>query len=187
MSIFNKIGLWNAWIFMCVFLLQLLIILVLKKSGSQRSHVPDDARRTRFEKYIGNTANILWLLLLGYSIFLPLLPDTFWFYIGLSIYVLGVLLLLFATVSFILRPGDKMIKDGVYQFSRHPMYLATFLICLGTGIASVSYSFIVISILLVLCLHQEALVEERYCLKMYNDVYKEYMKKVPRWIGIPGS
>ena len=100
---------------------------------------------------------------------------------------MGVLLLLFATLSFIHSPGDKLIKDGVYQFSRHPMYLATFLICLGTGIASISYSFIAISILLVLCLHHEALVEERYCLKMYNDVYKEYMNKVPRWIGIPGS
>lgn len=172
---------------MSVFLLQLLIILVIEKPGSQRSHVPKDARQTIFEKYIGNIANILWLLLLGYSIFLPLLLDTFWFYIGLLIYCLGVLLLLFSTLSFIHAPRDKLIEDGVYQFSRHPMYLATFLICLGSGIAAVSYSFIALSILLVLCLHHEALVEERYCLKMYNDVYKDYMNRVPRWIGIPGK
>ena len=186
-SIFNKIGFWNAWIFMSVFIIQMLIILLVNKTASERSHVPNDAKRTIFEKYTGNIANILWWLLLGYSIFLPLLLNTFWFYTGCSVCGLGVLLLLFSTISFIRTPADKLIEKGVYQFSRHPMYLATFLICLGSGIAAVSYSFIAMSILLVLCLHHEAIVEERYCLKMYNDIYKDYMNKVPRWIAIPGK
>lgn len=27
--------------------------------------------------------------------------------------------------------------------------------------------------------------EERYCLYMYGDDYRKYMKRTPRWIGIP--
>jgi protein-S-isoprenylcysteine O-methyltransferase Ste14 len=30
-------------------------------------------------------------------------------------------------------------------------------------------------------------VEERYCKEKYGDSYKEYLNKVPRWIGIPKS
>jgi protein-S-isoprenylcysteine O-methyltransferase Ste14 len=184
-SILNSIGFWNAWILMGIFLVQLLILLILRKPESKRSHVPNEVRRSGFEKYIGNLANLIWLFLLDYSIFLPLSLGTIWFYIGLSVYGLGVLILLFSTYIFIHTTGDKLIEIGVYRFSRHPMYLATFLICLGSGIAAMSYSFIVMSILLVLCLHCEALVEEKYCLKIYNDIYKEYMNKVPRWLGIP--
>jgi protein-S-isoprenylcysteine O-methyltransferase Ste14 len=60
----------------------------------------------------------------------------------------------------------------MYQFSRHPMYLATFIICFATGIATVSCLFIVISILIMLSFHFEALVEERHCLEKYKSRYK---------------
>ena len=65
------------------------------------------------------------------------------------------------------------------------MYLATFLICLGAALASASSIFILLSLILVLCLHYEALVEERYCIDTYKESYAEYMKRVPRWFGLP--
>jgi protein-S-isoprenylcysteine O-methyltransferase Ste14 len=81
-------------------------------------------------------------------------------------------------------PSDKLIQKGMYKFSRHPMYLATFLICLSSGIATASWIFILLSIIIAVCLYNEALIEERYCRKIYKDQYKEYMKSVPRWFGI---
>jgi len=29
--------------------------------------------------------------------------------------------------------------------------------------------------------------EERMCLEKYGDVYREYMEKTPRWLGLPKS
>jgi protein-S-isoprenylcysteine O-methyltransferase Ste14 len=179
-----KIGVWNAWIFMSVFILQMSIISFADKSVRERSHVPNDARRTTLEKYMGIIANFIWLLALGYSVFLPLLFGTVWFYIGFSLFIIGVLLLSFSTSNFMTTPMDQLIQKGVYKFSRHPMYLATFLICLGTGIATASWIFILLSVIIAVCFHYEALVEERYCLKKYKDLYKEYMNRVPRWFGI---
>ena|GEM_PF-6546797 len=46
-----KIGLWNAWIFMSVFLLQILVIMLADKRIWERSHVPTDARRNKLERY----------------------------------------------------------------------------------------------------------------------------------------
>lgn len=180
-----KIGIWNAWIFMSVFIWQMIIIIFADKYIRKRTHVPKAARRTPLEKYVGMVANLFWLSALGYSIFLPLLFGTIWFYIGFSIFMFGAFLLSFATFNFITTPANQVIQKGVYKFSRHPMYLATFLICLGSGIATASGIFILLSVIMAVCFHYEALVEERYCLAKYKDLYKEYMNKVPRWFGLP--
>ena len=180
-----KIGIWNAWIFMSVFILQLMVIMFSNKSIRKRSHVPTDFRQTLMEKYIGVVANFVWLLALGYSIFLPLLLGSMWFYIGFFVFTFGALLLLFATFSFIITPANELIQIGVYSISRHPMYLATFLICLGAGIATISFIMIILSVIIFICLYYESRVEERYCYKIYKDLYKEYMDRVPKWLGLP--
>jgi protein-S-isoprenylcysteine O-methyltransferase Ste14 len=180
-----EIGIWNAWIFMSVFILQMLVMIFAGKRISERSHVPTEARQTTLEKYIGIIANFIWFIALGYSIVLPLLLGTIWFYIGFSLFILGLSLLSLSIFSFMTTPVDQLIQKGVYKFSRHPMYLATFLICLGSGIATSSLIFILLSVIMFVCFYYEALVEERYCLDKYKDIYQEYKNSVPRWIGIP--
>ena len=180
-----KIGIWNAWIFMSVFLLQMLAIMFVDKRVWERSHIPIDARRNKFERYVSIIGNFIWLLAMGYSVFLPLQIGTIWFYIGLSIFIIGLALMVIATFNFIATPADQLITKGAYNFSRHPMYLATFLVCLGSGIATVSLLFIFLSIIMALCFYQEALIEERYCLNRYGNVYQEYINRTPGWIGVP--
>lgn len=180
-----KIGLWNAWIFMSVFLLQMLVIMLADKRIWERSHVPTDARRNKLERYIGIIGNVIWLLAMGYSVFLPLQPGSVWFYVGLSVFIIGLTLMGIATFNFITTPVDLLITKGSYHFSRHPMYLATFLICLGSSIATASWLFVFFSVIMALCFHQEALIEERYCLDKYGSAYQEYLNSVPRWFGVP--
>ena len=180
-----KIGIWNAWIFMSVFILQMLAIVFVDKRVWERSHIPTAARRNKLERYVGIIGNLIWLLALVYSVFLPLQLGTIWFYAGLCVFIVGLSLIAIATFNFIATPADRLITEGGYSFSRHPMYLATFLICLGSGIATGSWLFIFFSIIMALCFFQEALIEERYCLDRYGDAYEEYMNRTPRWIGIP--
>ena len=182
-----KIGLWNAWIFMSAFLLQMLVMLFADKRIWKKSHLPIEARRDKLERNIGIVANFFWLLAMVYSVFLPLRLGTIWFYIGLSIFVIGLILMTIATFNFITTPADQLIIEGVYKFSRHPMYLSTFIICLGSGIATGSLLFIFLSIIMALCFFQEALIEERYCLDRYGNAYREYINRTPRWIGIPNK
>jgi protein-S-isoprenylcysteine O-methyltransferase Ste14 len=180
-----KVGLWNAWIFMSVFLLQMLIIMFVDKSAWQRSHVPEEARRNTLERYTGLMGNMIWFIALGYSVFLPFQLGTAWFYIGLSVFALGLTLLAMATFSFIAAPSDQLITKGAYRFSRHPMYVATFFICLGSGIACASWLFLLLSIIMAFCLYQEALIEERFCWNRYGRAYQEYRSRSPRWMGAP--
>ncbi len=179
-----KIGIWNAWIFMSVFLLQMLVIMFVDKRVRDRTHIPQQARRNTLEKHIGTISNFVWILALAYSIFLPLQPGSIWFYVGLFIFTIGLILLTTATFNFITTPTDQLITKGAYRFSRHPMYLATFFICLGSGVAAVSWLFVLLSIIMALCVSREALIEERYCLSRYKKVYLEYINRTPRWIGV---
>ena len=179
------IGIWNAWIFMSVFLLQMLVMALVGRQAWERSHIPAHFGRNRFERYTSTVANLVWLAAMGFSVFLPLVFGTVWFYSGLTVFIIGLIILLIATSNFINTPADAVITKGVYQISRHPMYLATFLICLGTGIASASSLFVIISVIMVYCFHREALLEERFCLEQYGVAYQQYLRSVPRWLGIP--
>ena len=170
---------------MSVFLLQMLAIMFVDKRVRKRSHIPNEARLNKLERYAGIIGNLIWLSALGYSVFLPLQPGTPGFYIGLSVFIIGLILMSLATYNFITTPTDQLITKGAYNFSRHPMYLATFFICLGSGIATVSWLFIFFSIIMALCFYQEALIEERHCLNRYGNAYQEYINRTPGWIGIP--
>jgi len=173
-----KIGICNAWIFMSVFLLQMLAILFINKRVWERSHIPIEARRNKFERYISIIGNLFWLLAMGYSVFLPLQFGTIWFFIGLFVFIIGLTLMAIATYNFITTPTDQLITKGVYKFSRHPMYLATFFICVGSGIATISWLFILFSIMMAFCFYQEALIEERYLIDKFGDEYLEYQSNV---------
>jgi protein-S-isoprenylcysteine O-methyltransferase Ste14 len=180
-----KIGLWNAWLFMSVFILQMIVMMLADKRIQQKTHVPAEARSNRLERSIGIIGNAVWFLALGYSVLLPLQLGTSWFYIGLTIFLMGSALLVIATINFMTTPADHLIAKGAYNFSRHPMYLATFFICLGTGFAAASWIFVLLALLMAPCFYTEALIEERYCLSQYTNTYEEYMHRTSRWLGVP--
>ena len=180
-----KIGIGNAWLFMSVFLFQMIVIMFVDKRIQEKSHVPPEARKNNLERYTGIIGNFIWLLALAYSVFLPLQLGTLWFYVGLCVFLIGLALIGIATFNFITTPVNQLITKGVYNFSRHPMYLATFFICLGAGISAASWIFIFLSLIMALCFYHEALIEERYCLNRYGHAYREYARRSPRWIGLP--
>jgi len=182
-----EIGIWNAWIFMSVFILQMLVIMLLGKRVWAKSSLPSDFKRGKLEKSMPIIGNGVWLLATLYSIFLPLRLGTLWFYTGLAVFLVGLIILVIATVTFATAPAEKPATKGAYSFSRHPLYLAMLIIYIGTGIAGASWLFILLGIANIFWIRTEAIAEERYCLARYNKEYREYMNKTPRWIGIPRS
>ncbi len=67
------------------------------------------------------------------------------------------------------------------------MYVTLQLIFIGTGIASASWLFLLLSIILIITHFYNAIPEERECLEAYGNAYREYMNRTPRWVGIPKS
>ncbi|HEY55085.1 MAG TPA: isoprenylcysteine carboxylmethyltransferase family protein [Dehalococcoidia bacterium] len=180
-----EIGVWNAWIFMSSFILQMLAIMLFGKRVWARSGHPADMKKSRTEKTNSIVGNGIWGLATLYSIFLPLKLGEIWFYIGLPVFLVGLLILAVATANFAAAPAEKPATKGAYYFSRHPLYLSMFIIYIGTGIACASWLFILLGIANIFWIRTEVIAEERYCLKKYGDSYRKYMNKTPRWIGVP--
>jgi len=153
---------------------------VLKKLGADRS-LSDN------EKKLLNIYSVLFFAIIAYSIFVPLELDTIWFYVGLIIYLLGVIIETIAMINFFTTAVDKPINKGIYRFSRNPMYFGIFLIFLGTSIACVSLIFFLLTTVFMILSHLVVVYEERFCIQEYGNVYQEYLNRIPRWMGIPKS
>ena len=180
-----EVGIWNAWIFMSIFILQMLAVALFGKGVWERSSLPSDFSKSKREAKAGIIGNAIWFLATVYSVFLPLQLGTNWFYAGLTIFIVGLMILTIATAYFATAPVGKPVIRGIYRFSRHPMYLSLFIIYIGTSIATVSWLFFLLGIANYIWIRTESLVEERYCLERYGNKYRKYMNKTPRWIGIP--
>ena len=126
-------------------------------------------------------------LLIAYSIFLPLKPGTTWFQAGVAVWSIGAFIFLTAIVNAATTPAGQVFKKGMYRFSRHPLYISLSLVLLGAGLASASWLFLLLTVVYTICQNSQVSSEERDCLKVFGDEYKAYMKKTPRWWGLPRS
>ena len=178
-----EIGVWNAWIFIPYLLLVTILVVKLKKGEDPGKTELDAMSKT--ERRIFNSSFQIFFLTLIYFIFLPLKLGTIWFYIGLPIAIIGLITLTITMINYATNPWDKATTKGLYHYSRHPMYITLALFLLGVGIASASWLFLLLSIIFTILNTFRANFEERFCLEKYGDSYRDYMKRTPRWIGIP--
>jgi len=181
-----KIGVWNAWIFILPFL--------LVTYGVSYSIVNRKSALFSWPKYSKQEKTFLGIMMACliaswiYSIFVPLKLGTPWFYIGLPIYLVGLIFDTLATLSFAKTSPDIPNTEGIYRISRNPVYLGWVFVYLGVGIASAAWVYLLLVLMvLAMCIPVLAIPEERLCLERFGDAYREYMNRTPRWIGIPKS
>ena len=184
-----KIGLLNAWLLMLFIPLHPLIMILIDKAVGvggilkKMGNVPNyKAEKTAF---IISTIPLLMLFI--YSIFLPLKLVVPWFIIGIFFYFLGLAMFLASIVAIAITPHGQPFTSGVYQISRHPMTFSMYIALLGMAVASLSWVFLLATIICFIFVINQIKVEERGVLETYGEAYREYLQKTPRWIGIPKS
>ena len=183
-----ELGLWNAWIFILSYLLLFVVFGVLDRlRGLKGSGRPMTPPLNETEKKLDYLATIPFLALLVYSVVLPLKLGTAWFYLGLVVYLFGMIFTIVAGTNLMNTPLDRPATEGLYRISRNPIYLGTFLIFIGIGIACASWLVLLLIAVFIILQNSSLGAEERWCLEQYGDAYREYMDKTPKWIGIPKS
>ena len=177
-----KIGLWNAWI------LTTILFLFIMLSGALPKDINKRITPAKEVKKVNNIIMIIFFILIMYSIFLPLKLGIVWFYAGLAVYILGFIVSIAALFSIAATKPGEPFSTGMYRYSRHPMFLAAFIVALGVSMASASWLYLLLSIIGVFLRFRAYIIpEERFCLEKYGDTYQEYLNITPRWIGIPKS
>jgi protein-S-isoprenylcysteine O-methyltransferase Ste14 len=80
-------------------------------------------------------------------------------------------------------PTTALVVDGIYRWSRNPLYLAVTLAYVGLAIAAGSaWAVILLFPLLVVMNIGVISREERYLEREFGDAYRAYKSRVRRWL-----
>ena len=140
---------------------------------------------------------ILAFVMIGliYLSSLFIVPTTFYYQSSLSILVLimGFACLLpslklfakFKTTITPLKPSNStaLVTEGMYRYSRNPMYLGLLLITIASTIWFGTWLGIIINIVFIFLINfLQIIPEEEALLEIFGEEYEEYKKNVRRWI-----
>lgn len=171
----------NAFLLVIPFIfIRFILLSILDKEALNRAAF--------FAPLIGKEKTAYWfyqisnILFFIYLCFLRITPDSYWFYIGLVIYGLGILLCIVSVLYFAKPSKNGMNLNGIYRISRNPMYVAYFIYFLGCVLLTQSFVLLVILLVFQISTHWIILSEERWCVKKFGEEYINYMNKVRRYI-----
>ncbi len=178
-----ELGVWNAWILIIPMLI--IFFFDMRATAAREAGKSGDFQLSRKEKIMMNGVFLPMIVSFIYAVFLPLQLGTAWLYGGLAIFIFGIIFIVVTLLEFSTSPQDKVITDGLYRYSRNPMYIGLLLMQIGVGVACASWLHLLLTVALMIMLNTNLSSEERYCLYRFGDDYQRYKNMTPRWIGIP--
>jgi protein-S-isoprenylcysteine O-methyltransferase Ste14 len=133
----------------------------------------------RWVRLAGTVAAIVFVVTMFFA---RLQTGTPWFYVGLAIYVLGLVLVMVSLREFRTTPVDRPVMTGVYHVTRNPQWIGLALVYLGATFAVATWFHLALWAVIVLTYHLQILLEEELCLRSYGDEYAVYLKQVHRYV-----
>jgi protein-S-isoprenylcysteine O-methyltransferase Ste14 len=80
------------------------------------------------------------------------------------------------------REEPVIIREGVFNIVRHPIYLGAILIYIGLFLLTISIVSLIVLIIIILFYHFIARYEENLLLQQFGKDYEKYKKEVPMWL-----
>jgi protein-S-isoprenylcysteine O-methyltransferase Ste14 len=136
---------------------------------------------TRRQQVLTVLGKLLALVTVLMILLTPLKLGSYVFYIGSGLVVLGLIALIKALLDFRNSLPNLPATQGIYRFTRHPQNLASSIVIVGCTIAIGSWLALIIFVLARIFLHVNLVAEEEVCERVYGQVYRDYMARVPRY------
>lgn len=110
--------------------------------------------------------------------------------VGALFYLLGLVVGVWALASF--AYGSGLIMRGAYRYSRNPNYVGWTILIFGLALIGWSASpgsitFLIYFVLTIPYFIWTVHVEEKYLTEKHGEAYREYLRKTPRYFGVPRS
>ena len=162
------------------FLVRFVLLRILGKDALQRAaFFAPLMGREKIAYWFYQISNTLIFVCLLFS---NITTDAHFLIPGLAAYALGLLLCTASIVNFAWPAGNGMNQNGLYRFSRNPMYVAYFIFFLGCALLTQSLLLLAFVIVFQISAHWIILSEERWCIKRFGEEYQKYMNTVRRYI-----
>lgn len=171
---------WNNAFYLVIPILVIRYLYVSWTSKSKLAELDFFPPAVGFEK-LGKAVYILINTFLLFSpLFLEICHELVTLLMGLIIYVFGLILYLKSVHDFISETG--LIMNGIYRYTRNPQSVSFIVMYLGIAVATCSFLYLLLTLILVWAFNQLAKSEERYCLNQYGESYLIYLKLTHRFI-----
>jgi len=178
------IGVWNLWLF---FVLGYGVIWASMGWANRKREKPiEDPELYKFHGKKILVIGWMWLIVVFLvSLFVPV-NFKFLFWLGLSLFIIGIILNVISMYSFAQFTGGINIT-GIYRYSRNPMYVGGFFflsgLCLmGWSKSAWSIAFFILFIISLPYYHWTILLEEGFLENKYGEPYLKYKQNVPRYL-----
>ena len=119
-------------------------------------------------------------------------PFAWYHFLGFLIFAAGSAIVLICIASFAIRgkgtlspadPTKKLVVSGLYRFSRNPMYVGVTMMMAGECTFFQSYTVVAYALLIFISFNLFIVFfEEPRLQDDFGNEYKEYTKKVGRWL-----
>ena len=81
------------------------------------------------------------------------------------------------------RDKTELVTTGIYRFSRNPAFLGFDLMYIGVLLMYANFLTLAFSAFAIVMLHLQILQEERYLASTFGAPYREYCRRVFRYLG----
>lgn len=81
--------------------------------------------------------------------------------------------------------GKKLEMSGLYRTTRNPQFMGGMLLVIGYVVLWPSWYALGWVILFASMMHMMVLTEEEHLHRIFDEEYKQYCKRVPRYLGFP--
>jgi len=107
--------------------------------------------------------------------------DVRWFAGGMGLLALGQSLRVWAAGY--VQKDEELTTGGPFAYCRHPLYLGSFVTCLGVGFMAGRWQApLAVAAAFVLLYWPTVRAEERVLGEVFGADYQEYCSRVPRWL-----
>ena len=112
-------------------------------------------------------------------------------YVGLILIVLGVIIYLWCSSSFVFSgkgtpipftPTKKLVITGLYRLVRNPLYIAGSFVLVGEALLFQSLGIFIYFLIMFGIFNVHVLMEETFLTEKFGSTYERYRQSVPRWI-----
>ena len=160
----------------------LFFITVLTFSKDAKKRLYAQTFYSKKQKIFTIIRKLLALVAIITFMFSPLKIYGWPFFVGLVLFIIGLVGLTVSLVTYKKAPLNEPITSGLYSMSRNPQILSIWIIFLAISFMIQSILVVLVVLMMGFFTHWGILAEEQACEKLYGKSYKEYLRKVPRYM-----
>lgn len=146
---------------------------------SRAAHVPPMKKGEWAAYWMFQLSNMaIFYNLLRTDIYFSPLPV---FCAGALVYLAGMVLLTLSVIAFSTPAKNGFRQNGVYRFSRNPMYVSYYVVFWGGALLNQSLLLVILVLIFQISGHWLIRAEERWCLWQFGEPFQQYQKRVRRY------